>query len=72
MYGIAAILIGIAACLFGAAAVLRAIGLRVKEPERELTEEEKENIRASTRASESYAKAVERLTVFGNAGGDSL
>lgn len=73
LYGIAAIMIGLAAVLYGAAAVLRVLGVHVKEPERELTIEEKDALRAQADASRKYAAAVENLTMFGlGQGGDEL
>ena len=64
LYGIAAVLLGLAAVLYGTAALFKAIGLHIKEPERELTKEEKDALRASTEANLAYSKSIERLTSF--------
>lgn len=73
MYGLAAVLLGLAAVLYGTAALLKALGIHVKEPERELTEEEKTALRASVEASDAYTKAVTNLAMFGGGlGGDGI
>lgn len=71
MYGIAAILIGLAAVLYGAAALLKALGIHVKEPEHELTPEEKKALAASVEANEAYVRNMTKLVSFGAGyGGD--
>lgn len=74
LYGIAAVMLGIAAVLFGTAALCKALGIHVREPERELTPEEKKALEASVEASEAYTKALSDLVAFtgGDAGGDKI
>lgn len=73
LYGIAAILLGLAAVLYGTSALLKVLGVHVKVPERELTEEEKTALRASIEANEAWSKAVGNLVSFGQGfGGDGI
>lgn len=72
LYGIAAILIGLAAVLYGTAALLKALGVRIREPERELTPEEKRALDASTKASERFAAGVDAIVFGAQQGGEAL
>lgn len=74
LYGIAAVMLGIAAILYGTAALCKALGVHVKEPEHELTPEEKNALEASAKASEAYTQALADLVAFtgGTAGGDKI
>ena len=73
LFGIAAVIAALAALLCGAAMLCRALGIQIPQPERELTEEEKQALVAQAEASRSWSAACNSL-VFGAmpyGGGDS-
>ena len=64
LFGIAAILTALAALTAAAAFLLKVLGVKLKEPERELTEEEKQALTAQIEANHKWSAACDSL-VFG-------
>ena len=64
LLGIAAVLLALAADLCGVAVLLRVLGIKVREPERELTEEEKRALESQIEANRKWSVACDSL-VFG-------
>ena len=75
LIGIAAILTALACCTAAAALLLKVLGVHLPEPERELTEEEKQALQAQIEANRKWGAACDAM-VFGAPqspyGGDSL
>lgn len=69
LFGIASIMAAFALILFGMASLCKAIGAHLPEKVRELTEEEKEALRAQAEASKAYSEGIANIMAYGASGG---
>ena len=69
LFGIASILLSLAVMVFAAAALCKAVGWHIEVKPVELSEEEKEALKAEAKANQAYIDNINKLMSFGNGGG---